>query len=651
MSADKLYQILSDGQPKGIPWEKAAAQFVKLKMASGGLIPEQIEELHELAKQAAPTTISREELEQATKRGILSGTAGSVRGDIARASDVRRKRGENISKNVGTLVGALGGGAAGKRLIGGKGGAVAGAALGALLGHGTGKTVGQEIDRARIKSQGKKNASIEKQSGIMQPDQPRAKDVIPGRGPEAREARTALREKLRAGCPGQEKTSDFDKEAKIFGATTPDHVIYDPSLSQDVRELALKNYLAEKSQEAPSNLAASLAVPGGIGALLGGGLGAVGGWKGSLIGGLAGGGLGAGLGALARGGDIQEIARAKEELGNVGGALQQRALERMQEQSRRSSQPSFSLSIGGDDSDEDVVPIRPRRVPSSWSEEPLASPSKPILGKEPEDKPSMPGYMKYGEARVRSMLMAKKASLRKRAQEEEGAIPVEYLESMERPEEDEMLPPELEEFMQAQQQANEAEFFRQKAEEAETRASQAEEAADQAAAMANQAQQQADMQAQQSDMQAQATQQQADLAAQQSQMASQDAMNARNESLSAQQQNIQMRQAITTFRQQLMDLVSQDPTTMMPPPAVPQGPPPEMAGAAMPPEAGMMPPGAEGAPPGPPGAPPGAEGAAPPPGAEMAPPGPPAPPPGPPGAPPGMPPGPPAGPPAAPAMG
>lgn len=474
MSEEKLYQILSDDQPKGIPWEKAAAQFVKLKMASGGLIPEQIEELHELAKQAEPVTVSKEEIAQAMKKGILSGAAGSVRGDISRSANVRRTRGENISKNVGALAGALGGGAAGKKLVGGPAGAIGGAAIGALLGHGAGKTVGQEIDRARIKSRGKKSASIEKQSGLLQPDQPRAKDVIPGRGPEARAERDAFREKLRAGCPGQEKNSDFDQE-------------------------------------------------------------------------------------------------------------------------------------------------------------------------------------KTGEARVRSMLMAKKAALLKRAQEEDEAIPVEYLESMEQPEEEEALPPEIEEFMQAQQEANEAEFFRQKAEEAEDRASQAEEQADMAAAAADQAQQQADMTAQQSEMQAQATQQQAEMAQQQSQMASQDAVNARNEALSAQQQNIQMRQAITSFRQQLMDLVAQDPTTMMPPPAVPQGPAPGMEeGAAGPPPEAGPPPGAEmppGAPGAPPGMPPGAEGAMPPPGAEMAPPGPPAPPQGPPGMPPGMPPGPPAGPPTQPPVG
>lgn len=579
MSEAKLYQILSDDQPKGIPWEKAAAQFVKLKMASGGLIPEQIEELHalakqaEAAKQAEPVTVSKEEIAQAMKKGILSGARSSVRGDISRSADVRRKRGEEISKNVGTLAGILGGGAAGKKLVGGKAGAIGGAALGAILGHGTGKTVGREIDRARIRAQ-RKGATIEKQSGILQPDQPRAKDVIPGRGPEAREARTALREKLRAGCPGQEKTSDFeaDKTAQV----------------------PIPIYTDKKGR---TPLGSTLA---GIG-----------------LGGLAAGG---GLYAAHKLGVPEHVMNyavpATALLGVGGGA-------------------SLGSYLGAQRSNKK---IDEKRLAHLLEQEKMGEATKTAA-----------------VSRVRAMLMAKKASVLKRAQEEDEAIPVEYLDSMEQPGEEEALPPEIEEFMQAQQEANEAEFFRQKAEEAEDRAAQAEEQADMAAAAADQAQQQADMTAQQSEMQAQATQQQSEMAQQQSQMASQDAVNARNEALSAQQQNIQMRQAITSFRQQLMDLVAQDPTTMMPPPAVPQGPAPGMEeGAAGPPPEAGPPPGAEmppGAPGAPPGMPPGAEGAMPPPGAEMAPPGPPAPPQGPPGMPPGMPPGPPAGPPVTPPMG
>jgi len=44
-----------------------------------------------------------------------------------------------------------------------------------------------------------------KTAGLLQPAQPRAKDVIKGRGPEKRKARAMLRDKLREGCP--EKTA------------------------------------------------------------------------------------------------------------------------------------------------------------------------------------------------------------------------------------------------------------------------------------------------------------------------------------------------------------------------------------------------------------------------------------------------------------
>lgn len=45
-----------------------------------------------------------------------------------------------------------------------------------------------------------------KTSGLLQPDQPRAKDVIKGRGPKQRALRDALRAKLMQGCPA-EKTA------------------------------------------------------------------------------------------------------------------------------------------------------------------------------------------------------------------------------------------------------------------------------------------------------------------------------------------------------------------------------------------------------------------------------------------------------------
>lgn len=45
----------------------------------------------------------------------------------------------------------------------------------------------------------------EKTAGLRQPDLPRAKDVIKGRGPAVREARDKLRSQLRSTCPPVEK--------------------------------------------------------------------------------------------------------------------------------------------------------------------------------------------------------------------------------------------------------------------------------------------------------------------------------------------------------------------------------------------------------------------------------------------------------------
>lgn len=579
MSSEKLYQILSEDQPKEIPWTKAAAQFVKLKMASGGLLPEEIEELHALAKQAQeakPTTISKEELEQAVKKGIISGTRGNVRGDISHAGDVHRKRGENISKNVGALGGAAAGGLAGHKLVGGPVGTIGGAALGAVLGRGVGKTVGQEVDRARVKS--------------------KMHHAVTDKGAEI------------------EKASDFEQEKQAFGILIP---IPKPPLDP------------EEGERGGKVIGTTL---GGLGgALTGGGLGYAHGMRKVLSSGYN------PMGHM----DVVPSPNAKSKAllgalalgtaGAVGGHYLGAVLGRRSSENRREHEMSEMRK-------------RLEMLRQLRAEEEALHPHQL-----PETDRLYQGEQKLGEARVLAKLMAKKAMLLKHGQEGDE-IPVEYLHSMEQPSEEEQVPPELEEFLQAQQQANEAEFFRQKAEEAAMAASQANERADLAEGEAMQAQQQTEMQAQDTAMKEQATQQQTMLAQEQAQMASQDSVNARNESLAAQQQNIQLRQAVTSFRQQLMDLVSQDPTMMMPPPAVPEGPMPgaEEAAAGPPQEAG--PPGAEGMPPGaPPGMPPGAEMAGPPPGAEMAPPGPPAPPQGPPGMPKQMkPPAPPAGPPAPP---
>ena len=57
------------------------------------------------------------------------------------------------------------------------------------------------------------HSEIGKTAGYERPDQPRAQDVIPGRGPEVRAARAALRDRLREGCSTGE---EIDKTLKAF---------------------------------------------------------------------------------------------------------------------------------------------------------------------------------------------------------------------------------------------------------------------------------------------------------------------------------------------------------------------------------------------------------------------------------------------------
>ena len=58
----------------------------------------------------------------------------------------------------------------------------------------------------------------EKTAGFLRPEQPRAKDVVKGRGPEARVQRSILRDKPREGC---RKTASFQPYVDITGKNPP----------------------------------------------------------------------------------------------------------------------------------------------------------------------------------------------------------------------------------------------------------------------------------------------------------------------------------------------------------------------------------------------------------------------------------------------
>ena len=97
--SDGLYKLLKEGSSNEIPWEKAAEQFVMLKVSSGGILPEEVEELE---KQAATLN---EAAQMAKFRGVLSGVGSAAHADVTHAARVRRKRGERIGKTVGSAGG------------------------------------------------------------------------------------------------------------------------------------------------------------------------------------------------------------------------------------------------------------------------------------------------------------------------------------------------------------------------------------------------------------------------------------------------------------------------------------------------------------------------------------------------------------------
>lgn len=145
MSADALYGILRPETTTAIPLVKAASYFVRVKLASGGLLPAEVE----LMKMAFDPSVSDEDIRKAVTQGQLGGIRSSVSQDILAASKLRRSKGERTGKELGTAAGALAG-----LLAGGKGRTVGERALhagvGAVAGRSLGKLVGEKADTARV---------------------------------------------------------------------------------------------------------------------------------------------------------------------------------------------------------------------------------------------------------------------------------------------------------------------------------------------------------------------------------------------------------------------------------------------------------------------------------------------------------------------
>jgi len=142
MSDQKLYELLRGERDTSIPFEKAAAHFLNLKVASGGVPAYHVD----LLKQAEEEGWKKD-IDSAKRSGFISGIRSTVSGDVAQYAKHQRTAGERVGKEVGTLGGAVLGG-----LAGGKGNRTLSAALGAVLGRGAGKAVGQSVDANKIKS-------------------------------------------------------------------------------------------------------------------------------------------------------------------------------------------------------------------------------------------------------------------------------------------------------------------------------------------------------------------------------------------------------------------------------------------------------------------------------------------------------------------
>lgn len=594
--SDQLYQVLTEDDGHDIPWAVAAEHLMMMKIASGAVLQDDVEELLEDLDKLAG--IAREDLQSAAEKGMLSGVRSSVAQDITHNARLRRTKGARYGKELGTVGGGAAGFMAGRKMGGPKGAAI-GALLGMAGGRGVGRLVGEEMGR-------KKKATMEKHS---EGDEEKVSSV-------------------RAKLASKKDKSDARKAALIgagaggalgAGGVTAEHLkkVKDvtPAIKKKLEGRAARlgtkapsvKTIAEgarKSIAAAHGPLASRAVRAGITGL---GLGAV-----------------AGLGINAIRKKLQ-----KRKLEKAAGVMSQERREGLSSgqfavPESKAKKIGVESEIQGEAKGKYPIPDLKHarnalaRVSQNGTPAEREAVRKKVYAKYPElregfkeshggESPtSKENVKKEEQGNIGKAAMIVRQFMSKKAQAPAQEMTPEQQAELE-------TAPEIQDFLAAQQQANEAEFFRQRAEAAEAEADQAKQQAEMATAQIQQTQQEAQVKDDMAAQQQMASQQQTEAANQKAEMASQDAVQARDEALMAQNQNLSMRQAITNYRQALMDLIAQDPTQQMPPPPVPQGPPPGMEGGAPPPE-GMPPEGApppEGGAPPPEGAPP--EGAAPPP--------------------------------------
>jgi hypothetical protein len=607
MSKETLYDLLAPSQ--SIPWDKAAEHFMIMKLASGGLLAEEVD----LLKLAADVSVSQEDFDKAMQAGTLSGIRNTAAQDIAQHAKQRRSRGERIGKGVGTAAG-IGAGLLASR--GHSPGEMAfRTAVGAALGHVAGKTVGQEIDTHRSA----KHGSIEKQAvniagigeKLMGMAARHPKMVIPALGAGVGAAAGgvsaqpgnrlggALTGAAVGGALGAGGQALLARKAaaplgagRALGAMPakpalqvlkPD--MYTSAAGRSTKLAAalakiklawsLRNFFrAAQGVMPPEDIgeaAASGAMQEGPTGAINEAIGQAGGMAGHALGErIHMPGIGAMVGNLgAKAGAEQftepKLAAAKD--------VMKRAIDRLHKMHKKAEQGRDGLSTNDDDVDAGQGERSTNLFPAEEHDGNDAAPETDPMVQVPQD----------------------------------------------------LKPNPVDEIMAMIQKGNEADFHQTRADEA----TQAFDAAEERASMLEGQLQQL---IQELDAAKSEGMGQAQMSGEQAAASAQEAMMARNESLVAQQQALALRQAITSYRQSLMDMLAQDPTAAVGPPPVPVAPLPGQdpnAGAAGPPGAatpgGMAPTtDAQPAPPpeaagGPPGGPPVAPDAGPPAGGPPAP--------------------------------
>ena len=626
MHEETLFNALSSGNQ--IPWDKAAEHFMQMKMASGGLLVDEVD----LLKEASAGNVAPEDIQRALDQGTISGIRSSVAQDITTHAKHQRSHGERLGKGVGTLAG-IGGGLLTSK---GKGHSIGEkafrAAVGMAVGHQTGKVVGQELDAHRLNKRG----SMEKEAALS----PLAKDALIG-GAIGTAGGAAFGGTL--GAPGQ--LIDLPESAiKKISAANREKVA---GVLSQIGGWALKN----------PRLAAG-AAGAGLGALTGA-ASTIGDPNASMLGGaLKGGVVGGGLGLAAGHFGMKAMAnRGATASLNMPGRTMSLA-PKLNEAGKLapgalSMTPKMAAAV-----------LREAMIKEGWSLRNLFRAGMDAVPPEDVGEAAVSGGLQDGQAGAINEAAGQAGALAGHALGEKFHVPAlgamagnlgakglsgQLTEGMEAPKtaaankmmlairsfkktaeegrnglsttdeqapvgpneasgsqfppghdemgaapdaapivnvDQDLQPDPADALMELLQKGNESDFHAQRADEAQQDADNAKERASMLENQMQQLLQEIDQVKQEQGGQAQQ-------ASDQAMMASQDAMMARTESQAAQQQVMTLRQAITSYRQQLMDLLAQDPTAAAGPPPVPVAPPPGppgAEGAAAGPE-GQMPPG------------------------------------------------------------